>query len=102
MAMFTKDNGLTIKLTESVTTCTPMVSHTKVSGKRINNMAKELKCGLMALFTKVLMLMGRNRDSGCLCGKTNHNIVETFLTTKCKAKVPINFQTAASTKATGK
>jgi hypothetical protein len=54
MEMFTKANGRTIRHTGSLSTFTMTgLINMWASGKRINNMEKEKKPGLMALIMKV-------------------------------------------------
>jgi hypothetical protein len=53
MGMFTNANGRKIRPTGSVSTYTMTGLNMWASGKRINNMEKEKKPGLMALIMKV-------------------------------------------------
>lgn len=60
MEMYTKANGLMIKLMDKVFIHIQMAVDMKVIGKKTNSMAKELRDGQMVLHMKVSMLEERN------------------------------------------
>ena len=72
------DNGLKIKHTAEVVTCTWMGRNISESGKTINNMAKVLKRGLMVLCMKGILSKARKKGSGCLNGQIHLNTQEVF------------------------
>lgn len=61
MAMSTREIGLMIKLMAAVFTIMLMEPDTKETGKRISNMAKEKRSGLMGLAIQGGTLKGRNK-----------------------------------------
>ena len=64
MAMYTKDNGRTIKLMEEAVINMPMVLHMSENGKMTNSMVKEQKHGQMERNMKVSIMKERSMEKG--------------------------------------
>ena len=62
MGMCMREIGEITKLTEKEFTQMQKELDMKVRGKMINNMGKELRCGMRALNMRVFMILGRNKD----------------------------------------
>lgn len=70
MVMFMRVSGSKTRLMEEVDICIEMVLHMKVIGLRINNMAMDLKDGLMVLAMKVNIAWELNMVEVLLFGET--------------------------------
>lgn len=67
------ENGLKIKPMGREIICTWMEQNIWESGKKINNMEKVLKVGLMVLFMKDIICKERKKGSVCLNGQISLN-----------------------------
>lgn len=70
MVMFMRVSGSRTRLMEEVDICIEMELHMKVIGSRINNMALDLKDGLMVLAMKVNIAWELNMVEVLLFGET--------------------------------
>jgi hypothetical protein len=88
MEMFTRVNGLMTRLMEEELTFIWMVLSTLETGEKINNMASELKRGLMGLVMRATMSMGRSMEpvlsNGLMVACTlGNSIIITFMGKEC-------------------
>ena len=78
------------KHTEKEYTIIRMVLYMKVTGRKINSTAMELKNGLMVPNMKVVILKARSTEQAHFYGQTGLNTLGSFSTTTFKAKGSIN------------
>jgi len=101
MATSTTEIGLTTKLTVMASTPTWRELVTKVSGKRINKMAKGLKPGPRVPSTKAIMWCQRKKDRVSIRGQMGQLMKVSGSTIKLTVMEPIYGKTDASTSDNG-
>jgi hypothetical protein len=102
MVISMKVTGLMIKRMGMVSMYTWMELSILDSGKKINNMVKAEKLGLMAQCMKVIMSLARNKAKVYSSGQMGLYIKVNLLTTTLKALESIDGQMAEYTKVNGK
>lgn len=102
MVMFTRVNGVTIKLMALVDICILMVLNTKDIGKKTNSMDKAKRLGPMELNMKVTMSRAKKTAEVNSDGLMNQHTMANSLTTISTVLVFTFGQILASTTANGK
>jgi hypothetical protein len=102
MALFTKVNRKTIKLTGMVSTYIQMGIYTRATGKKINNMERARRPGPMALSMRVTTSRERKTETEISDGLTDPPTMDNYKITLCTVKACLFGLTNVSTKVNGR